>query len=66
MPREEPGFTAGSRSGRWSGRFDGVRCMAPFVVRLAEALGRYGRFADDVRIVDVAIALEGMYELPKR
>ena len=48
---------------RESARF---RCMAPFVVRLAEALGRYGRFADEVRTVDVAIALEGMYELPKR
>ena len=39
--------------------------MAPFVVRLAEALGRVGRFAMHDKIVDVAIALEGMYELPK-
>ena len=36
------------------------------VGRLAEALRRHGRFADEVRTVDVAIALEGMYELPKR
>ena len=39
--------------------------FAPFVGRLAEALGRHERFADEVRIVDVAIALEGMFELPK-
>ena len=39
--------------------------FAPMVGRLAEALGRYGRFSDDVRTVDVAIALEAMYELPK-
>ena len=39
--------------------------MVPFVVRLAEALGRDGRFAMHDKVVDVAIALEGMYELPK-
>ena len=39
--------------------------MAPFVSRLAEALGRTGRFALRDKVVDVAIALEGMYELPK-
>ena len=41
------------------------RSMAPFVVRLAEALGRDGRVAMHDKVVDVAIALEGMYELPK-
>ena len=41
------------------------RSMAPFVVRLAEALGRDGRFAMHDKVVDVAIALEGMYELPR-
>ena len=40
--------------------------LAPIISRLAEALGRHGRFADEVRTVDVAIALECMYELPKR
>ncbi|MDE0029965.1 MAG: HEPN domain-containing protein [Deltaproteobacteria bacterium] len=40
--------------------------MAPFVARLAEALGRDGRFAMHDKVVDVVIALEGMYELPKR
>ena len=49
--------------GRESARFER---FAPFVGRLAAALGRHGRFADEVRTVDVAIALEGMYELPKR
>lgn len=39
---------------------------ANFVGRLAESLSRYGRFADEVRTVDVAIVLEGMYELPER
>lgn len=40
--------------------------VAPIVSRLAEALARDGRFADEVRIVDVAIALERMYDLPRR
>ena len=48
--------------GRENGRFER---FAPFLVRLAEALGRHGRFAGEDRTVDVAIALEGMYELPK-
>lgn len=47
---------------RQSARYQG---MAPFVVRLAEALGRDGRFAMHDKVVDVVIALEGMYELPK-
>ena len=42
------------------------RRMAPFVVQLAEALGRNGRLAPHDKIVDVAKALEGMYELPKK
>ena len=37
--------------------------MAPIVGRLAEALGRDGRFAVLDRILDVAIALEQMYQL---
>ena len=41
------------------------RSMVPFLVRLAEALGRDGRFAMPDKVVDVAIALEGMYELPR-
>ena len=39
--------------------------VAPIVGRLSEALARDGRFADEVRIVDVAIALERMYDLPR-
>ena len=37
--------------------------LAPVVSRLAEALARDGRFAVEDRILDVAIALERMYEL---
>ena len=37
--------------------------MAPIIGRLAEALARDGRFAVEDRILDVAIALERMYEL---
>ena len=37
--------------------------LAPVVARLAEALARDGRFAAEDRILDVAIALERMYEL---
>ncbi len=39
--------------------------MAPFVARLAEALGRNGRFAMSDKVVDVAITMEGMFELPR-
>ena len=39
--------------------------MVPIVRRLSEALARNGRFALDDKIVDVSIALEGMYDLPK-
>ena len=42
------------------------RRMAPFVTRLAEALGRDSRVALHDKVVDVVIALEGMYELPKQ
>ena len=37
--------------------------VAPIVGRLSEALARDGRFANDDRILDVAMALERMYEL---
>lgn len=40
--------------------------MATYVSRLAEALGRTGRFALRDKVLDVAIALEGMYALPKQ
>ena len=49
-----------SRGSEWYAR------VAPIVGRLSEALARDGRFADEVRIVDVAIALERMYDLPQR
>ena len=40
--------------------------MAPIVSRLSEALARDGGFAHEVRIVDVAIALEQLYDLPEQ
>lgn len=39
--------------------------MAPLVTRLAEALSRDSRVAVHDKVVDVAITLEGMYELPR-
>ena len=39
------------------------RVYAPVISRLAEALARSGQFAVEDRILDVAIALERMYEL---
>ena len=62
-PQLAPGALAeakeafGQRMGERYGR------MAPVVGRLAEALARDGRFAVGDRILDVAIALERMYEL---
>ena len=47
----------GERKGE---RYD---AMTPIIGRLAEALARSGRFGIDDKIVDVAIALERMYEL---
>ncbi len=41
------------------------RTLAPIIGRLAEALARDGRFALHDKIVDVSIALEGMYDLPR-
>lgn len=37
--------------------------MAPIIARLDEALARDGRFASEDKILDVAIALERMYQL---
>ena len=40
--------------------------MEPVVGWLAEALGRSGRFAAELRVVEVGIALERMYEINER
>ena len=40
--------------------------VAPIVSRLSEALARGEGFAHEMRIVDVAIALENLYDLPQR
>ena len=54
-----------AREAFWDRESARFQTMAPFVGRLAEALGRDGRFAMNDKVVDVAIALEGMYELPR-
>ena len=40
--------------------------MAGFGARLAVALARKGRFAMQDKVLDVAVTLEGMYELPRQ
>ena len=47
---------------RESANFESFR---PFVGRLAAALSRKGRFAGDARVLEIEVALEGMYELPE-
>ena len=42
---------------------DNYQYCAPIIARLAEALARSGRFQTEDKILDVAIALERMYEL---
>ena len=42
---------------------DHYQYCAPIIARLAEALARSGRFQTEDKILDVAIALERMYEL---
>ena len=40
--------------------------MARFVARLSGALSRTGRFAAQDKVLDVAVTLEGMYDLPRQ
>ena len=42
------------------------RRLTHIVSRLAQALARDGRFAIHDKVLDVSIALEGMYDLPRR
>ena len=42
------------------------RKLAPVIGRLAQALARDGRFAMHDKVLDVSIALEGMYDLPRQ
>lgn len=42
---------------------DNYRNCAPAIARLAEALARTGRYRDDDKILDVAIALEQLYQI---
>ncbi len=48
---------------RENARYQG---LAHIVSRLAQALARDGRFVIHDKILDVSIALEGMYDLPRR
>lgn len=60
----KPGALAEAMEIFESGKGEGYGKMAPIISMLAEALARNGRFEDEDRIVDVARALELMYDLP--
>ena len=62
-PRVEPKALADAREGFDNQKGEMYGRMTPIVGILAEALARYGRFEDEVRIVEVARALESMYDL---
>ena len=59
MRWRKQGRVFGERHGAFFPRY------RPVIGRLAEALARNGRFSLEDRILDVAIALERMYELPE-
>ena len=61
-----PGALAQARAAFEDRKSERYAQMAPIVSRLSAALARDGGFADDNRIVDVAIALEQMYDLPEQ
>ena len=63
-PGVKPGALAEAMETFESGKGGGYGKMAPIIGMLAEALARNGRFEDEDRIVDVARALERMYDLP--
>ena len=61
-PLSQDALDAAKKAFRHRNR-DGNRDYEPVIARLAEALARSGRFQADDKILDVAIALERMYEL---
>lgn len=63
-PRVKPGALAEAMEIFESGKGEGYGKMAPIISMLAEAPARNGRFGDEDRIVDVARALERIYDLP--
>ena len=62
---QEPDDDALEQAGRLFSREERSRYQeyGPVISRLSAALARTGQYADDDRILDVAIALEQMYEL---
>ena len=63
MPEADPEAIAEARKAYEDRESERFGKYEPVVARLSEALARDGRFAFDDRILDVAIALERMYEL---
>ena len=49
----------------WDPECSRYREYGPAISRLSEALARTGNYQDDDKILDVAIALEQMYELDR-
>ena len=64
-PDPEPKALAETREAFEHRKSKRYASVAPIVGRLSEALASDGRFANEVRLVDVAIALERMYDLPQ-
>ena len=65
-PELVPGALAQARAAFEDRKSERYAQMAPIVSRLSAALARDGGFADENRIVDVAVALEQMYDLPEQ
>ena len=63
MPEANPKAIAEARKAYKDRESERFGKYEPVLARLSEALARDGRFAFDDRILDVAIALERMYEL---
>ena len=65
-PELTPAALAQARDAFLDRQGERYRRIAPVAGRVAEALARDGRFAIEDRILDVAIALERLYELERR
>lgn len=65
-PEISPGALDQAKAAFERRRSDAYARMASIVSRLSEALAREGIHAREGRIVDVAMALEQMYQLPER
>ena len=65
-PDIDPEALAQARSAFETRKSERYAQIAPITSRLSDALARDGGFADEGRIVGVAISLERMYDLPQR